>query len=195
MIGGLFRVVAFLLGLLLVLGGGACAVAGVPSFLMSLFSGAIGSALGIFMATAVGIGLLYIGVRMLKFAGGAKDEPDSTHAVNPDAYLGERFLISVTYVDQHLKQVDSLQMHGYAEECTSAGVRIALKGKCAGQYWTVPIASIRPAESGSFTIQSTGEVVTDPDYFAHITIKRPTNEGATFSEIQDTSPNSNNDHK
>jgi hypothetical protein len=149
------------------------------------------------MATAVGIGLLYIGVRMLKFAGGAKDELDSTQTVSTDAYLYKRFLISVTYVDEHLKEVDSLQMHGFAEESTSTGVRIALKGKCEGQYWTVPIASIRPAESGSFTIQSTSEVVIDPDYFAHMTVKRPTTKNSTSAEMSDGSTRSspNNDHQ
>lgn len=194
MIGGLFRVVAFLVGLVLVLGGGACALVGVPTFLMSLFSGAAGSAISIFFATAVGAGLLYVGAHLLKFAKGAVDEPVSTPVVNPEVYLGKQFLISVTYVDQHLQQVDSLQMYGDAEACTSAGVRIALRGKCAGQYWTVPMACIRPAESGSFTIQSTGEVVTDPDYFAHMTVKRPKNEDSTPSKIQNTPPRSNDDH-
>jgi hypothetical protein len=85
MIGGLFRVVAFLIGLLLVLGGGACALIGVPAFLTSLLSGTVGSALGIFMATAVGMGLLYVGVHLLKFAKGPADEFASTLVVNPDS--------------------------------------------------------------------------------------------------------------
>lgn len=70
MIAGLFRAIALVIGLILVLGGGACAVVGVPTFLSTLVSGSFQAAVPIFFATAVGIIILMLGLRMLKFSGG-----------------------------------------------------------------------------------------------------------------------------
>ncbi len=164
----ILRVIAILIGLLLVLGGGVCTLVGVPVGLMSLFSGGI----QILLFTAVGFGLLLVGLRLLKFGGGKKSkesvEPPKLNQLNPEAYIGKYFLIVVNSTGSDKQPLDALQMHGNAEELTEGGVRVALIGRCKGQSWTVPLASIRPAQPGSFTIHATGEVVKDPDFFAHM---------------------------
>lgn len=70
------RIIAFLIGLVCVIGGGVCAVVGIPSFLLSLFSGS--GASSILLATLIGVGILAVGWRMLTYAlRGSKSTDDS----------------------------------------------------------------------------------------------------------------------
>jgi len=62
----ILRVIAVLIGVVLVLGGGVCTLVGVPMGLMSLFSGGV----QILLFTAIGFGLLLVGLRLLKFGRG-----------------------------------------------------------------------------------------------------------------------------
>lgn len=168
----ILRVTAILVGVVLVLSGGVCTLVGVPTGLMSLFSGGGGAALSILFATAVGFVVLLIGLRLLKFGSGKKSTESVEHLklnpFNPEAFLGKYFLIIVNSTGADNQSIDALQMHGYAEEIIAEGVRVALRGRCQGQFWTVPLTSIRPAQPGSFTIHATGEVVKDPDFFAYM---------------------------
>ena len=168
----ILRVIAVLIGVVLVLGGGLCTLVGVPVGLTTLFSGTVAGALSILFATAVGFVVLLIGLRLLKFGGGKESTVIvESPQLNPEAYLGKYFLIVVNPIGADNQPLDPQRMHGYAEEITEGGVRVALRGQCQGQFWTVPLSGIRPAQPGSFTIQGTGEVVKDPDFFAHMTVK------------------------
>jgi hypothetical protein len=164
MIRTLFRVLAVLAGLAMVLGGGVCTLVGVPTGLMAFFSqGAAG--LSILFATAIGFGILLVGIYALKFGMGVKPSETASTDGGPNSYLGKYFLITVVTANQ---DNGPLQIHGLAEAHTAAGLQIGLLGKCRGKTWIVPISAIRPAEPGTYTLESSGEVVTNPDYFAHI---------------------------
>lgn len=170
----ILRAIAIFVGAILVLGGGICTLVGVPAGLSNLLTGGFAPALHVLFMTAIGFVLLLIGLRLLKFGGGKSSSVVSQlpGMPAPEAMLGKYFLISVNYADPHMKPLESLQLHGHAEEITEDGIRVALRGRYQGRFWAVPLAAIRPAQPGSFTLQSTGELVKDPDFFAHMTLTR-----------------------
>lgn len=84
MLMGLLRVVAVLIGLALVLGGGVCTVAGVSTGLITWFSGSVAAGLSILFATAIGLVVLLIGLRLLKFGGASKPAETLVSTVTPD---------------------------------------------------------------------------------------------------------------
>ncbi len=71
MIYDLLRVIAALVGVILVLGGGICTAVGVPMGLMALVQDVF-RGLTILFTTACGFGVLLIGVFLLKVARGEK---------------------------------------------------------------------------------------------------------------------------
>lgn len=73
------RVFAFLIGLVCVIGGGVCAVVGIPTVLLSLPSGSLASA--VLLATLIGVGILVVGWWLLKYAFRSSkptDDPDQS---------------------------------------------------------------------------------------------------------------------
>lgn len=174
----ILRWIAVLVGAILVLGGGICTLVGVPSSFMGLARG-LEEGVPVLFATAVGFGLLLLGLCLLRFGGGKSSSVVSQLPGMPatEAMLGKYFLISVNYVDSHKKPLESLQLHGYAEEITEDGIRVALRGQYQGPFWTVPFAAIRPAQPGAFTIEASDELVKDPDFFAHMTLTREATTG------------------
>lgn len=168
----ILRAIAIFVGAILVLGGGICTLMGVPSSFMGLARG-LEEGVPVLFATAVGFGLLLLGLCLLKFGGGKSSSAalQMPGMPAPEAMLGKYFLISVNYVDPYKKPLESLQLHGYAEEIIEDGIRVALRGQYQGPFWTVPFAAIRPAQPGAFTIEAPDGVEKDPDFFAHMTVK------------------------
>lgn len=158
MIGLIFRLLALLVALVLVLGGGLCLMVAGPKssdvFWLTLIFFVPG---GLLFWLALG------GIKS------RKDQPIDAHSdTGTNGYIGKYFVITVSTEDQNN---GPLQIHGYAEDFTPNGLQIGLRGKCSGKTWTVPISAIRPADPGTYTLESSGEVVTNPDYFAHISAK------------------------
>ena len=105
---------------------------------------------------------------------GTSDEPEFDQAL-ADSYVGRYILVGVTYLDHFGKELERVQFHGVIESVSREGVRIALRGKRDGEYWTMPpdLNSIFPAKPGTYSLHGTGEVIEDPDFLAKWTVNKP----------------------
>ena len=87
--------------------------------------------------------------------------------------LGAHVLVGITRIDHAGKVVDQSQFHGTVVRATAAeGVVIV---NDAGRELTLPpdTRAYEPAEPGEYHLDSTGEVVVDPDYLSKWVIRPP----------------------
>lgn len=78
---------------------------------------------------------------------------------------GSVVLVGMTYYEPTGPQRD--QFHGVVERADPAeGVAIRLSGSRAGELFMLPadLRAFFPAAPGSYRLETTGEVVVDPDY-------------------------------
>jgi len=93
-----------------------------------------------------------------------------------NAMVGKRVLVGVTYISATGENVGQVHMHGritvaHAEN----GFCIALEGERSGtDYWLPPdLRFFRPAEPGQYRLESSGEVVENPDFISQLTSQLP----------------------
>lgn len=92
------------------------------------------------------------------------------------ALIGKQVLIGVTYLSASGEHVGQVQMHGritiaHAEN----GFCIALEGERNGSdYWLPPdLRFFQPAAPGEYHLESTGEIVRNPDLISQLTSHLP----------------------
>jgi hypothetical protein len=91
-----------------------------------------------------------------------------------DSMVGTYRFVGMTYLAADGESVTSqVQYHGrLVKEDRQAGFEIECEGVCAGKTVILPplLENIFPAGAGRYELQSTGEIVTDPDLTASWTI-------------------------
>ncbi len=92
-----------------------------------------------------------------------------------DGYLGKYILVDITYRDAQGKELRREQLHGDIKSATADGILIALRGKKEGETWNMPpsLEAMVPAKSGSYTLETTGEVIEDPDFIVTWSLTEP----------------------
>jgi hypothetical protein len=104
--------------------------------------------------------------------GGGPPEFDQALA---DSYVGKYILVGITYLDSNGALVERVQLHGVIEAATPNGIEISLRGKRAGEVWTMPptLDAISAAPPGQYSLKSSDEVVDDPDLLSTWTVTKP----------------------
>jgi hypothetical protein len=92
-----------------------------------------------------------------------------------DTYVGKYILVGVTYLDSFGRELERLQMHGVVEAVAADGMHIALRGLHQGETWIMPptLESVVEAEPGTYTLNSTGELIDDPDLISTWRVTKP----------------------
>lgn len=90
-------------------------------------------------------------------------------------FVGKYLLVGITRVTNDGEVISQEQLHGVIIAVTAHGLDIELKGVNEGTVWRMPpfLDELDPAKPGIYTLQSTGEVVEDPDFVFSVTIKKP----------------------
>jgi hypothetical protein len=108
------------------------------------------------------------------------DEPDGPlpwDQEEADWLRGKSVLVGITWLEPDNKTVKAQgQYHGRIVAADKQnGFKIECEGTWAGQTMGLPpdLRAFRPAKPGEYKLQSTGEVVTDPDVLATWTITSP----------------------
>lgn len=92
--------------------------------------------------------------------------------------VGSLVLTGVTRLDSTGRETGRWQFYGHVESADKeAGIKVQLEGKREGETYTLPPATdaIRRAKPGNYELQSTGEVVTDPDFTISWVVREPAN--------------------
>lgn len=92
--------------------------------------------------------------------------------MNHDSYLNKTVLVGADFVDDNDEVVDRRQFVGVIEEVDEeTGIRLRLRN---GETLTLPpyLNALQPAQPGEYTLQSTLEIVRDPDFLAVWTIRK-----------------------
>ena len=103
-------------------------------------------------------------------------EFDSTKAKE---LIGKYILVGVTYIDPDGELESQKQLHGTVKRASEKeGIIVQLQGTYQGEEWNMPpdTSSITKAESGEYTLESTGEIVTDPDFLCTWEVHKAKNE-------------------
>ena len=89
------------------------------------------------------------------------------------ALLGKNVLIGLSYYDHNEELLEQIQLHGHIIGIDDTVVTVKLSG--SGEEITFPpdLSAFREASPGDYTLRSTGEVVTNPDFLAQWSIYRP----------------------
>lgn len=82
-------------------------------------------------------------------------------------YLGKTILVGITYVDRDDKVVDQIQWHGTIEAIDPL-LQIRVAG--SAEVRTLP-PQVEDAAPGEYTLRSTGDVVSNPDFLATWTVE------------------------
>jgi hypothetical protein len=92
-----------------------------------------------------------------------------------DSYLGKYILVGITYLDHEGNETRRMQLHGVVEKAGPDGITVTLRGVHEGESWTMPPdpRAISAADTGSYTLHSTGESIENPDLLATWTIQEP----------------------
>lgn len=96
-------------------------------------------------------------------------------AADIEKILGKTILIGVTTLEADGTLAGQTQMHGVIESADQNGIVVALKGKQEGGKWIMPpdMRAIKPAKAGQYQLRATGETVTNPDFTATGTMRKP----------------------
>lgn len=92
------------------------------------------------------------------------------------ALPGKTVLIGLTTCDHAGNVLARHQMHGIVTTASqNEGILFALRGADEGQTYRLPpdTSAFSPAQPGTYTLKSSGDVVIDPDYTAVWTIHKP----------------------
>ncbi len=92
-----------------------------------------------------------------------------------DELVGAIVLVDITEVDGNNEAVEEYQMWGMVENVDAdAGIEIELHGELAGESWICPpdLDAFEIARPGVYTLEQTGETVTDPDFTTSWTFSR-----------------------
>jgi hypothetical protein len=95
---------------------------------------------------------------------------DEQHDLDParaGEYLGKTILVGITYVDRDDEVVGSIQWHGVIEAIDPL---LAIRVAGTDEIRTLP-PRVAEAGPGEYTLRTTGEVVTDPDFLATWTVE------------------------
>jgi hypothetical protein len=83
--------------------------------------------------------------------------------------LGRHVLAGITLLGDNDELIDQFQVHGIVSAADDAGVVLDRGDEPA--YGLPPGPELfEPAESGEYTLRSTGEVVDDPDYLVSLSV-------------------------
>ena len=84
-------------------------------------------------------------------------------------YVGKSLLVGITFLNPDGSVHHHQQEHGVIEALDAEAVSVRLKD---GHTMRLPAgtAAFEPAPKGQYTLQSTGEVVVDPDYLTTLTV-------------------------
>jgi hypothetical protein len=101
-------------------------------------------------------------------------DPDFDKSIG-DGYLGKYILVKITYFDAQGHELRRVQLHGDIKSASAEGILIALKGVKEGETWNMPpsLESMVPAKRGRYTLESTGEVIEDPDFIVTWSMTEP----------------------
>jgi hypothetical protein len=101
-----------------------------------------------------------------------KDDHDRIQAL-----LAKYVLVGLTYLDHNEQVLEQVQLHGHIVGIDDDVITVKLFS--SGEEVTLPpdLSVFKEASPGDYTLRSTGEVVSDPDFVAQWTIHRPPPEG------------------
>ena len=94
-------------------------------------------------------------------------EQHDVDRARPEDYIGKTILVGITYADRDDKVVGSLQWHGVIE-----GIDPLLEIRVDGsdELRNLP-PQVEEAAPGDYTLRSTGDVVSNPDFLATWTVE------------------------
>ena len=103
--------------------------------------------------------------------------PDSEpwDAAKADDLIGRLVLVGITYLDPSGEETGRAQFFGHvASADADAGILLKLAGSRDGDRVTLPpdLSALEPAELGIYTLSTTQETVTDPDFTATFRVTR-----------------------
>ena len=86
--------------------------------------------------------------------------------------LGKTLLVGITYYTQGGKLIEQKQFWGSVIQADNRSIKIR---QADGEVFAMPpdLSAVSPAAPGDYTLRSTGEVVTDPDFLSTWTCTRP----------------------
>lgn len=90
--------------------------------------------------------------------------------------LGKRALVGITRLNPDDSVIEQVQFYGTVEAVDARnGITLLLEGSSKGERFNLPPALhfFEPARPGQYTLRSTGETVTDPDYLVTCTQRKP----------------------
>lgn len=88
-------------------------------------------------------------------------------------YLGKYLLAGLTYVDDNENVINREELHGFIVRINpEEGLVVRMQN---GEEFQLPhnLAALQPAEPGEYYLQSTEEIVLDPDFVAVWMIRVP----------------------
>jgi hypothetical protein len=87
--------------------------------------------------------------------------------------IGTHLLVGITHVDHGGKMVSQEQLHGQVIRASLAE-GVVLIDSAGEEHW-VPLdrEAFRPADPGTYTLRSTGEVLVDPEWLSTWTVWPP----------------------
>ena len=86
-----------------------------------------------------------------------------------DELIGKTMLVGLTYLNAQEEEAGEMQIHGTVVRVDEDGIIIQQED---GEEFAIPadMSAIEPAEPGDYKLNTTGEVVVDPDFIALWTI-------------------------
>lgn len=95
---------------------------------------------------------------------------------------GKIILIGITYCSDENEVVDQRQYWGTVIEANETIISVKRR---SGEIFGLPpdLSSIRKAAAGEYRLNSTGEVVVDPDYLTTWTVILPTKEPEALQDL------------
>ena len=89
----------------------------------------------------------------------------SEDVISREELIGKVLLVGITYYTNDGELIEQKQYYGNVTEASDTLIRIKLKD---GSCFTLPpdLSSTKRARPGKYTLRSTGEVVSDPDFLA-----------------------------
>src|SRR5262249_7299707 len=107
---------------------------------------------------------------------GGREDARETDQRQIAAYVGKYVLITLTYFDGDGEVAAEPQVHGIIVSADGAGgFAVALQGVWEGEtFWLPPdVRGFSPARGGEYRLNSTSEIIYDPDLISTWEITRP----------------------
>jgi hypothetical protein len=100
----------------------------------------------------------------------------------PIEYVGRRLLVGLTILDENEQPLQRVEVHGTVSSATEGGFLEIQRADGRGVF-RLPFEpeSLTAAAPGEYTLRSTGEVVTDPDFTTVWSVKLAP--GGTLDDI------------